>query len=98
MKLRLFAGRVAAKTTHPASVVADVLKAAIAAFADELAAAGRFEWRGLGTFAVRTYPSRRIHNPATGKVIELPARSSVTFKPSTRLRSKLKPPRRRLKW
>jgi DNA-binding protein HU-beta len=91
VNLRAFAGRIADKTKVPAASIETVLRAAIATLSDELAAAGRFEWRGLGTFAVRSYPGRKIHNPATGETIQLPARRSVAFKPSTRLRSKLKP-------
>jgi DNA-binding protein HU-beta len=94
VNLRAFAGRIANTTNVPASSIETVLRAAIATLSDELAAAGRFEWRGLGTFAVRSYPGRKIHNPATGKTIRLPARRSVAFKPSARLRSKLKPPTR----
>lgn len=89
MNRRSFAAGIAEKTGHPASAVEAILVEAIAALAGELAKVGRFDWRGFGTFAVRTYPARRIHNPATGKTIELPARRSVAFKPSTRLRSKL---------
>jgi nucleoid DNA-binding protein len=92
MNRRTFAARIAKETGHPANALETILEAAITVLAGELAAAGRFAWRGFGTFAVRTYPARKIHNPATGKTIELPARSSVTFKPSTRLRSRLKPP------
>lgn len=91
MNLRVFAGRVATSASVPAATVIAVLRATVAAFADELARAGRFEWRGLGTFTVRTYPGRQIHNPATGQTIALPARHSVAFKPSVQLRSKLKP-------
>lgn len=92
MKIRQLAARIAAKTDVPAATITVVLQAAAAALVDEVASVGRFEWRGLGTFTVRTYPGRKIHNPATGQTITLPARRSVAFKPSTRLRSKLKPP------
>ncbi len=92
MNRRLFASRLAEKTGHPATTVTAILEAAIAALADERTTTGRFEWRGLGTFAVRTYPARKIHNPATGQTITLSPRKSVAFKPSARLRTNLKPP------
>jgi nucleoid DNA-binding protein len=60
--------------------------------AAELAASGKLHWRGLGSFAVRTYPPRKIHNPATGKTIELPGRTAVAFKSSPRLRPAPKKP------
>lgn len=91
MNRRSFAAAIADKTGHPASAVEVILVEAIAALAGELAQVGRFEWRGFGTFAVRTYPSRKIHNPATGQTISIPSRKSVAFKPSDRLRAKLEP-------
>ena len=91
MNRRVFASRIAEKTDHSAAAINVILEAAIAVLADELVKVGRFEWRGLGTFAIRTYPARKIHNPATGQTIELPGRKSIAFKPSTRLRSNLKP-------
>lgn len=91
MNRRSFASRIAEKTGHPASAIEAILVEAIAALAGELAKVGRFEWRGFGTFAVRTYPSRKIHNPATGQTITIPSRKSVAFKPSARLRTKLGP-------
>jgi DNA-binding protein HU-beta len=57
----------------------------------ELLRRGRVEYRGLGSFTVETYPPRKIHNPATGKTIELPARKLARFKPSNSLTAKLNP-------
>lgn len=91
MNRRTFAAQIGQKTGHPANAMEAVLEAAIAVLAGELAKTGRFAWRGFGTFTVRTYPARKIHNPATGQTIELSARRSVTFKPSARLRSQIKP-------
>lgn len=91
MNRRTFASRIAAQTAHPANAVESILEAAISVLAGELAQAGRFAWRGFGTFTVRTYLARQIHNPATGQTIELPPRRSVTFKPSQSLRLQLKP-------
>lgn len=82
---------VAEKLDITASMVGQVLDVALELLLDELVRTGRLEWRGFGTFSVRTYPARQIHNPATGHTIDLPARRAVAFKPGTRLRSKLKP-------
>ena len=94
MNRRAFAGRIADKTKLLAITVEQVLTEAIVAFREELAKGGRFEWRGLGTFVVRSYPARKIHNPKTGKTITLPARRSVGFKPSQAIRALLPVPRR----
>lgn len=91
MNRRAFSGRIAAKTKLLAVTVEQVLTEAIVAFREELAKGGRFEWRGLGTFVVRSYPARKIHNPKTGKTITLPARRSVGFKPSRAIRAMLPP-------
>jgi len=91
---RAFAGRIADKTELLAITVEQVLTEAIVAFREELAKGGRFEWRGLGTFVVRSYPARKIHNPKTGKTITIPARRSVGFKPSQAIRALLPPPSR----
>lgn len=93
MNRRVFASRLAEKTGHPATTVTSILEAAIAALTADLATTGRFEWRGLGTFAVRAYPARQIHNPSTGAIVTLPARRSVAFKPSQKVRLLLSPPR-----
>lgn len=94
MNRRVFASRIAKETGHPATTVEAILEAVISVLAGELAKEGRFEWRGFGTFTVRTYPARKIHNPATGKTIALPARKSITYKPSRKIRAKLKVARR----
>lgn len=92
MKLREITSQVGDKLGLPATTVTRVLDTTLALLFEQLVATGRLDWRGFGTFTVRTYPGRKIHNPATGKTIELPARRSVAFRPSVRLRSKLKPP------
>ncbi|MGB3121817.1 MAG: HU family DNA-binding protein [Verrucomicrobiales bacterium] len=94
MNRRTFASRIAAQTAHPANAVESILEAAISVLAGELAQSGRFAWRGLGTFTVRSYAARQIHNPATGATLTLPARRSVSFKPSSKLRGPLGKPRR----
>lgn len=80
---------VADKLHLTASTVGQVLDVALELLLEDLVRTGRLEWRGFGTFSVRTYPPRQIHNPATGETIALPARRSVTFKPGAHLRSKL---------
>jgi integration host factor subunit alpha len=41
---------------------------------------------GFGTFVVREKNARRGHNPQTGEEIEIPARRSLSFKPSGALK------------
>lgn len=80
---------VAEKLDLTASTVGQVLDVALELLLDDLIRTGRLEWRGFGTFSVRTYPARQIHNPVTGATVELPNRRLITFKPGARLRAKL---------
>lgn len=89
MNRRQLATRLAEKTGLSARRADQILQVLPELVAGELARAGRLEWRGLGTFAVRRYPPRQIHVPATGQTIDLPARAGVTFKPSRNLLSAL---------
>jgi nucleoid DNA-binding protein len=86
---RVFAAQIAKVTGHPAATVESILEAAITALATQLAQAGRFEWRGLGTFSIRNHAARRIHNPSTNQTIVLSPRKTVAFKPSLKLKIKL---------
>lgn len=95
MKRRDITSRVGGKLDLPATTVGQVLDTTLELLFEDLVRTGRLEWRGFGTFAVRTYAARKINNPSTGQVITLPERKSVTFKPSAHLRSLLKPKRRR---
>lgn len=89
MTRRALAARIATLaglTAQQASQVLEVIPAVVAA---ELLATGKLHWRGMGSFTVRTYAARRIHNPATGLTTTLPTRRSISFKPSDKLRAGL---------
>jgi nucleoid DNA-binding protein len=86
---RTLAARIATQAGLSAQQAAQVLEVLPAIVAAELAATGKMHWRGMGSFAVRTYAARRIHNPATGSTTTLPARRSISFKPSNKLRAGL---------
>ena len=68
-----------------------VIQATMDHLTDELARTGRLEYRDLGVFKVESYKARKLHNPRTGAIIDLPARKGVGFKPGRRLMSKLPP-------
>ena len=54
-----------------------------------LAAGGRIEIRGFGTFSLRHRPARSARNPRTGAAISLPARYAPHFKPGKALRERV---------
>lgn len=91
MRRRDLDSQIGDKLDLTATTVGEVLDTALELLIADLVRTGRLEWRGLGTFTVRTYPARKIHNPATGKTIVLRARKHVTFKPSRHLRVLLTP-------
>jgi len=49
--------------------------------ADALAADGRIQLKGLGTFQIRLRPPRYRYAPSLGRSIECPARWYTTFRP-----------------
>jgi len=83
---RALAARLAKAADLTVDQAARFLGAIPTILAAELAVSGKLHWRGLGSFAVRTYPPRKIHNPATGETIDLPSRTTVSFKASGQLR------------
>jgi len=54
-----------------------------------LAAGGRVEIRGFGTFEVSRRGPRVARNPRTGEPIRLPARSAPHFKPGKEFRDRV---------
>ena len=90
MTKRELASRVSRSTDLSASLVSEVVQATMDSLVQELITNGRLEWRELGTFTVKQYPSRKIHVPATGQILKLKPRKSVHFKPSKKIRSQLK--------
>lgn len=44
---------------------------------------------GLGSFEKRRRSPRRVRNPATGVMMDVPAKIVVTFKPSSHLRDRV---------
>ncbi|MEW5748976.1 MAG: HU family DNA-binding protein [Candidatus Thermoplasmatota archaeon] len=91
MRRRDLDSQVGARLDLAAATVGQVLDTALEFLIGDLVRTGRLEWRGFGTFTVRTYPVRKIHNPTAGKIIVLRARKHVGFKPSRHLRTLLTP-------
>jgi integration host factor subunit beta len=61
-----------------------------------LEAGERIEVRGFGIFEVKETKARTGRNPATGEMMEIPARRKATFRPSKELKQRLAPSMREM--
>ena len=53
----------------------------------ELAKTGRdVRWPGVGSFKIKEQKARRVRNPQTGTMMEVPAKKAVKFTPAKRLK------------
>ena len=66
------------------------INAAISAISKALKKGDRVALVGFGTFAVKKRAARKGHNPATGAVIQIPAKKVVKFSPGGELSSLVK--------
>lgn len=57
--------------------------------ARQLAAGGRVELRGFGTFSTRARTARTGRNPRTGAAVEVGAKRVPYFKPGKEMRARL---------
>lgn len=56
----------------------------------ELVAEGTdIRWPGIGTFRIRERKPRRVRNPQTGEMMQVPARKALTFSPAKHLKEKV---------
>ena len=65
------------------------VKCLIESMTNKLAAGGRVEVRGFGSFSLRHHASRLGRNPRTGSPVSLPQRHSVRFKVGLELRRRV---------
>ena len=63
-----------------------VVNATLEAMTAELTAGNRVQLAGFGIFETKTRQARTGRNPKTNEVIEIPASTSVAFKPSKTLK------------
>jgi integration host factor subunit beta len=77
---------------HPSNVDAAV-KGILDHLAETLAAGGRIEIRGFGSFMLRQQQPRLTRNPLTGEPVQLGEHYRLHFKPGLALRDRLNAPR-----
>ena len=86
MTLDELAAAVAKETGMTKASAAKAVHAVMHAIQNALCAGQRVALAGFGVFEVSHRPARTGRNPRTGEAIEIPAQSSVKFKPGKGLR------------
>lgn len=71
------------------SDAAAVLDAVSDSMIDSIANGNRIEIRGFGTFQPRHRATKVGYNPVTGRPMNLPANTTILFKPSRELTKKM---------
>ena len=56
---------------------------------EHLSKSGRYHLQGFGIWTLRVRPSRRIRNPATKALMQLPASLEIRFRACKRLKAKV---------
>ncbi len=82
--------KVAKETGMTKAAAKRCIDAAINALVEALEKGERTAIPGLGVFNIKERKARKGRNPQTGKVIKIPARKVVAFKPAKSLREKVK--------
>jgi integration host factor subunit beta len=67
----------------------EAVKTLLDAMSDALAAGGRVEIRGFGSFALNYRPPRIGRNPKSGEQVQVPAKYVPHFKPGKELRERV---------
>lgn len=89
MRKRLFIKILREKFSDlPAPAVSRMADVIFETIAEALADGRRAEIRKFGTFFTADLPRRLLRSPATGEVLEVPARRLPRFRPSRSLRMK----------
>lgn len=73
--------------------VAEIIERSLREIAAAIQRDGRVTLPGFGTFTVRSTAARVGRSPQTGEVIDIPAATTVGFKPAAELRAGLPEPR-----
>ncbi len=72
--------------------VGEVIERAIAEMGAAIQRDGKLTLPGFGTFTVRLTSARIGRNPRTGEAVDIPASSTVGFKPAAELKAGLPEP------
>jgi len=82
--------QIAKKTGLTLNEVAALQAACIDAMTAEVGDANTVTLTGLGSFELKEKPARKIFNPNTKTMQEVPARYTMAFRPASQLKEKVK--------
>lgn len=86
----LFLNLARKNTALDIDTVEEASRVLLHAIADALNEGRRIEVRGFGNFNLHTRKPRVARNPKTGKVINLPERQVIRFKPGKKLKESVR--------
>ncbi len=81
--------RVAGRTGLRAAVVGAVIRDLLAMMAKTLTEGGTVRISGFGTFSAKDRPPRTARAPRTGELVAVPAKRSIVFRASRKLRKEI---------
>ena len=82
--------RIAARNPHlTAQKCEAVVRTILGVISKALVQGDRVELRDFGSFSVRAHDARAARNPRTGKVVAVPARAHIHFKPGKGMQARL---------
>ena len=74
------------RTGYNADQVGAIVQTFMDQIIERLRRGDRLEFREFGVFALKRRKERNARNPKTGDVVQVPARTVVTFKPGKRMK------------
>lgn len=72
-----------------AKIVELVLDSLVTTITSNIEAGEKVDIKDFGYFKLKAKPARKARNPKTGETVNVPAKNTVTFKPSKSLLEKL---------
>lgn len=76
-------------TNLPQKTIKDIIENLFAKIADSLSEGDDVEFRGFGIFKTKQRKKRVGRNPKTGKIVSIPQKRVVVFKPGSILKKKI---------
>jgi integration host factor subunit beta len=90
MTRRILAHQIAEEVGEDIGLTHRILQRVFDGIVETLQKEGRVELRNFGVFQVKRRKPRTARNPRTGEKVQVPARSTVTFKPGREMLERIR--------